>query len=423
MPLPVAAGLFGLLAASGLLAGAVIGLRTSPSKRTLAAIMAFGSGTLLSALAFDLCQEAYHKGGAFVVVGGFLAGGFMFVTAETVINSKGGFLRRQGTRDVFLREKKEERAADILARLSEVPLARSLPPAEVQAIVPFVEERRFADGESVFRKGDPGDALYLIIEGAARVTDEHGEVAVLPKGAAFGEMALLSGEPRSATVSAAEPLRTYRIGRDDFTHLLTRSRALAEGVAKLLEERLQARAQQAGVDTAETWRKVAQANLDRHLSTLEEKELIEQHAGKGAHIAIFLGALVDGVPESIVIGATMVGASTPSLSFLAAVFLSNFPEAMSSASGMTKAGFSGARILRMWGGLMIVSAVAAFAGNALLSGASPRLIAFAESLAAGGILALLTNTMMPEAFEMGGRMVAFSTIVGFLAAFLLAMLS
>lgn len=421
MPLPVSAGLFGLLAASSLLLGAIVGLRTSPSKRTLAAIMAFGSGTLLSALAFDLCQEAYHKGGALVVVAGFLAGGFIFVTAEAVINSKGGFLRRSGTRDVYLREKKEERAADILTRLSEVPLIRSLPPAEVQAIVPFVEERRFADGETIFEKGAAGDALYLVIDGTARVTDEHGEVAMLPKGSAFGEMALLSGEPRSATVTAVGPLRTYRIARDDFSHLLTRSRALAEGVAKLLEERLQARAQQAGVDTAETWRKVAQSNLDRHLSALEEKELIEEHAGAGAPLAIFLGALVDGVPESVVIGATMVGAATPSISFLAAVFLSNFPEAMSSASGMTKAGFSGGRILRMWLGLMLVSGLAALAGNALLSSAPPALLGFAESLAAGGILALLANTMMPEAFEMGGRMVAFSTIVGFLSAFLLAM--
>ena len=422
MPLPLSAGLFGLLAASGLLAGALVGLRTSPSRKTLAAIMAFGSGTLLSALAFDLCEEAYHKGGGWIVVTGFLAGGFIFVSAEAFINSKGGFLRREGTRDVYLKEKKEERAADILSRLSEVPLIRALPPAEVQAIVPFVEERHFKDGETVFRQGEPGDALYLVISGQARVTDETGEKAVLPKGSAFGEMALLSGEARNATVSAAGALDVYRIGREDFEGLLSRSRALAEGVARLLEERLDARAREGAAGTAETWRKVAQANLDRHLTALEEKELIEEHAGSGAPLAIFLGALVDGVPESVVIGATMVGAATPSVSFMAAVFLSNFPEAMSSASGMTKAGFSGARILRMWVGLMLISGLAALVGNALLSAASPAVLGFAESLAAGGILALLANTMMPEAFEMGGRMVAFSTIVGFLSAFLLAMM-
>jgi zinc transporter ZupT len=106
-----------------------------------------------------------------------------------------------------------------------------------------------------------------------------------------------------------------------------------------------------------------------------------------------------------------------------AVFLSNFPEAMSSATGMTRVGFSRARIIGMWCGLALLSGLAALLGNALLSHAAPATLALAEAVAGGGILALLSNTMMPEAFELGGRRVAFATIAGFLVAFLLAMYS
>jgi len=428
LPLYLSAAFYGIVTAFGLLAGAVVGLVARPRQRIVAAVMAFGSGTLLSALAFDLCQEAYHHiheshGSLFTLIVGFLSGGLIFVLAEGFIDSKGGFLRREGTRNSFLKEKKAERAADILDKLAEVEIMRSLPPAEVQAIVPHVQEVTFSDGEVVFSKGTEGDALYMVIDGEARVMDNSRLLATLGHGAAFGEMALLTGEPRNATVQAGGTLRCYRIGRDDFNHLMGKSRALADGVHRLLAERIEARKHLAEpAQTADTWRKVAAAHLDRGLSAAEEKDLVEKHTGSSAPVAIFLGALVDGVPESVVIGATLMATQAPSLSFMAAVFMSNFPEAMSSASGMTKAGFTRRRIMGMWCGLVVLAGVSAALGNLFLSGASPTTLAFAESLAAGGILALLANTMMPEAFEMGGRMAAISTIVGFLAAFLLSVM-
>jgi CRP-like cAMP-binding protein len=416
------AGFFGILAASGLMAGAITGLVTKPSQKVVAAVMAFGSGTLLAAMAFDLCEQAYQKGGPMLLVIGFLAGGFLFVAAEAAVDERGGFLRREGTRSRFLQEKKAARDRELLARLAEVELFRALPPAEAQAIVPYIEERRFSAGENVFLKGDAADALYLIIEGRAQVLDEGQELACLEKGSAFGEIALLTGEPRNATVHALSDLRVYRIGRDDFVHLLTHSPLLASSVQQLLEQRLEARVKDGRGASADTWKKVATAHLSRQLSAREEKSLIEEHAGSGAPLAIYVGALVDGVPESIVIGATLVGSSTPSLSFMLAIFLSNFPEAMSSATGMTKAGFSATRIMVMWGSLVVIAGLSAALGNAFLSTAPPSVLAFAESFAAGGILALLANTMMPEAFELGGRVTAFCTIVGFLTSFLVAML-
>ena len=416
------AGLWGVLAASGLLAGAIAGLVTKPSQRVVAAIMAFGSGTLLAAMAFDLCEEAFRKGGPVLLVLGFLGGAFLFVAAEAAVDERGGFLRREGTRARFLQEKKAERDRELLQKLSAVELFRALPPDEAQAIVPYVEERAFSPGETIFDKGADADALYLILEGEARVLDGDHELARLGNGAAFGEMALLTGEARNATVLAATELRAYRIGRTDFEHLMTRSPRLANAVHGLLEQRIEARHKDGRQGSADAWRKVASAHLSRHITSKEEASLIEEHAGHGAPLAIYVGALVDGVPESIVIGATLVGSSTPSFSFLLAVFLSNFPEAMSSATGMTRAGFSPKRVLMMWSSLVVIAGISAALGNAFLSNASPSVLAFAESFAAGGILALLANTMMPEAFEMGGRATAFCTIIGFLVAFLAAML-
>jgi CRP-like cAMP-binding protein len=422
LPIVLQAGLLGVVAASGLLAGAATGLITKPSQRAVAATMAFGSGTLLAAMAFELCEQAFQKGGPFLLVLGFLAGGFLFVAAETAVDARGGFLRREGTRARFLQQKKAERDREILERLSRLELFRALPPAEAQAVVPYVEERRFSDGEVIFRKGDEGDALYLITQGEARVLDDGEELARLRSGAMFGEMALLTGEARNATLLGAGELHAYRIARNDFNHLLAHSPKLTDAVQRLVAERLQARAGKPDAQSPDTWRKVAEANLSRQLSALEERNLLKEHAGAGAPLAIYIGALVDGVPESIVIGATLVESSTPSLSFLIAVFLSNFPEAMSSATGMTRAGFSGARIMGMWTSLVLIAGLSAALGNAFLSSASPSVLAFAESFAAGGILALLANTMMPEAFELGGRGTAFGTIIGFLCAFLVAVM-
>src|SRR5262245_1078271 len=266
MTTPLLAAGYGVLAASGLMLGAVVGLWTRPAHRIVAAVMAFGSGTLLSAVAFDLCEEAFHKGGAVIVVCGFIVGGTLFVTAEAAIDSKGGFLRREGTREVFLKEKKAERAADILNRLSEVPLIQALPPEEVQAIVGYVEERDYQDGQVVFSKGETGDALYLLVAGEVKVTDDGHLIATLSKGSAFGEMALLTGEPRNATVTAVGPTRVYRIARDDFNHLMTHSRELAEGVHHLLEERIESREKHGDPQAAKTWQRVASAHLNRGLS-------------------------------------------------------------------------------------------------------------------------------------------------------------
>lgn len=126
-----------------------------------------------------------------------------------------------------------------------------------------------------------------------------------------------------------------------------------------------------------------------------------------------MGTLIDNIPESAVLGLT-AGSSEMGSSFLMAVFISNIPEALSSSTGMRQAGTSISRILTLWVGAVLLSGLMALLGSLLSSVASNLVIAIAQSIAGGAILAMLASTMMPEAYELGGGSVTFSTITGFL---------
>lgn len=104
------------------------------------------------------------------------------------------------------------------------------------------------------------------------------------------------------------------------------------------------------------------------------------------------------------------------------MFLSNVPEGLSSAAGMRKSGRSAAYVFGVWGGIALASGLAALVGNVALAGASPDLIAAVTAVAAGAILAMLVDTMIPEAFEATHDYAGLITVAGFLAAFVLSKL-
>lgn len=143
-------------------------------------------------------------------------------------------------------------------------------------------------------------------------------------------------------------------------------------------------------------------------------------ASAGGGLAIAVGALLDGIPESVVIGVGLLGGSGVSLVTVAAVFLSNVPEGLSSAAGMRMAGRSPAYVFGVWGGIALASGVAALVGNVALAGAGPDVIAATTALAAGAILAMICDTMIPEAFENTHEYAGLITVAGFLVAFLLS---
>jgi ZIP family zinc transporter len=141
----------------------------------------------------------------------------------------------------------------------------------------------------------------------------------------------------------------------------------------------------------------------------------EKQSGSGAAIAI--GALLDGVPESVVLGIGLLSGGGVSLSVLAAVFISNVPEGLSSAAGMKKNGRSARYVFGVWIGISLASAVAALLGYVLLGGAPPEVEAVITAVAAGAILTMIADTMIPESFENTHAWTGLITTVGFLVAF------
>ena len=146
----------------------------------------------------------------------------------------------------------------------------------------------------------------------------------------------------------------------------------------------------------------------------------EQDAGSGAAIAV--GALLDGIPESIVIGVSLLAGKGVSTVAVAAVFLSNLPEGLSSAAGMKRAGRSRLYIFGVWGAIALASGIAALLGYVGFADATPHLVAAITAVAAGAILAMLADTMIPEASEGTQELTGLLTVLGFLAAFVLRQL-
>jgi zinc transporter, ZIP family len=143
---------------------------------------------------------------------------------------------------------------------------------------------------------------------------------------------------------------------------------------------------------------------------------------EGSPLAIVLGTVLDGVPESLVLGLTIVVEGSVSAAFLVAVALSNVPEAFAASTGLVQSGWTRARVLELWLSVSVVSGLAALAGFAFFDSASDGAIAFVLAFAGGAILTMLADTMMPEAFEHGGKLVGVVTTFGFALAFAISSL-
>jgi ZIP family zinc transporter len=144
--------------------------------------------------------------------------------------------------------------------------------------------------------------------------------------------------------------------------------------------------------------------------------------GTGSALAIVLGIVLDGIPESAVIGLGLLSGEGVSVAVIAAVFLSNLPEAIAATTGLSKGGWASRKIMSLWLLVTAVSGLASLAGYVLFDSAGASAYAFVLAFAAGAILTMLADTMSPEAFEHGGKLVGLVTTLGFGLAFALAML-
>lgn len=140
-------------------------------------------------------------------------------------------------------------------------------------------------------------------------------------------------------------------------------------------------------------------------------------------LGIFAGTVMDAIPESIMLGASLIAGNGISVVLVVSIFVSNIPEGLSSTVGLQKNGYSRRKIFVMWSAVLLVSALAAMGGYLFLEQLSGEMKAAIGAFAGGGIIAMLCSTMMPEAFEEGGPAVGFIASMGLLTAILLDTLS
>lgn len=149
------------------------------------------------------------------------------------------------------------------------------------------------------------------------------------------------------------------------------------------------------------------------------KSALGAHQSVGSPLAIVLGAVLDGIPESVVLGASLAEGGAVSVAFVVAVLCSNLPEAISGTSGLVTAGWRPLRVVQLWALVVAISTLSAGLGWLVFDAVTGLDAAFLLAFAAGAVLVMLADTMMPEAFELGGRAAGLATTLGFALAFAL----
>jgi len=424
--------LFGGLSALSLPLGAALGIWISPGLRLTAAIMAFGAGALLCALALELVVPALAhfpddpaEGFKWLALGSMI-GCILFIGLDHLLSGMGGYMRKVSTIAFRLKRLKRQHYRKILDKLSVLDLMVALPPDEIRRVVSDIEKRLFEKGELICHEDDPCDALFLIESGRVRLQGpdfESGSESgtFLGHGEAFGEMALVTDLPSNMRAEAVEDTVVWEIHKDDFNEVVAVSPGLQETLEQLAREREEF-APEKVIDSEKSsaWLEIASQNLESELGEPTEAEIMQaasdQKTGSSSiALAIWLGIALDGIPESLIIGSTMEGTAV-SLALIGGLFIANLPESMSSAVVMKKQGSPSWLIMGMWVSLMVMTAVGAAFGNVFIADAPRHLQALLEGAAAGAMLAMIAQTMLPEAYDHGGWLTGLMTVVGFLTA-------
>jgi len=310
-----------------------------------------------------------------------------------------------------------------LERIRRFPLMHGLPPEEQDLIAEHLVFKHYPRGDTFFHRRDPCQRMFFIESGEVHLidpTEPRRKPSVLQEAEAFGSLSMLTGSRHSYTAIAAADTTVWELRRQDFELLLQQAPEFAQRVRAYLQRGEASdyleRRHHFDAEKAARWTRQALRSMESGKSIPLAADLVlEVQENHGAPLAIWLGITLDGIPESLVIGASMTQAHV-SVSLIAGLFLANYPEALSSSVGMRQQGMSYKRILFMWTSLMILTGIGAALGSLFFVDASPTSFALIEGLAAGAMLTMIAETMLPEAYFKGGSVVGMSTLCGFLAA-------
>jgi len=309
------------------------------------------------------------------------------------------------------------------AHIRRSPLLEGLSDEAAEAVASRLLCKEYQRGEIFYAKGDQADRMYVIASGEVSLIQPEEPAhkrTILHQYDAFGGMAFLTGARHTSTAVATRKSTAWVLRKRDLLELLKtvpevehrfREYLKHQDVAVYLESKQ-------GFDSAGAmrWVRTAVRNLDTgRLIPAAEEMVTRLQTIKGAPLAIWLGIFLDGIPESLVIGASLTYHEV-SLALIAGLFLSNYPEALFSSIGMQQQGFSAARIITMWTSLMILTGLGAAMGSLFFVGAGELSLSLIEGLAAGAMLTMIAQTMLPDAYFKGGSVIGLATLMGFLAA-------
>jgi len=443
------AAILGAIAAGSMILGAIVGITTPMSNSTVGAMCGFGAGALISALAIELVSptvealahadladrstEIHHF---ITLLMAMVGGGVIFIVLDQLLSSHGGYLRKGAYVIAQHAKNKSKRQSELMQSIGNSSFFSSLSPELMNELLKLLHPKFIVQGEALFNTGDASHELYIVRSGSLTLTHTDGSSRTAERGDLIGEVSFLAHQPHSTSaVSEHGPAELLVLHKAQYESFANLHPEFAATVRELATERIlenQRHLDQAAV-AKQKWANLAIDALrtggGEVPSATELNTMKEEHSSAG--MAIWLGNLLDVIPESFVIGTVMlslvsakVAAGVPltffdvmPLTLVGALFLSNFPEALSASVNMKQQGFSTTKIILLWTTLTVICAVGAAFGAYVGESIPHAAMIVVEGIAAGAMLTMIGSAMLPEAAHLSSpNMAGFSTLVGFVAA-------
>jgi CRP-like cAMP-binding protein len=443
------AAILGAIAAGSMILGAIVGITTPMSNTKVGAMCGFGAGALISALAIELVSptvealvhadltdrntEIHH----FVtLLISMIGGGVIFVVLDQLLSSHGGYLRKGAYIIAQHAKNKSQRQSELMQSIGNSSFFSSMSPDLMNELLKMLHPKFIVQGESLFNLGDESNELYIVRSGSLTLTHNDGSTRTAERGDLLGEVSFLARQAHSTTaVSEHGPAELLVLHKAQYETFSRAHPEFSATVRELAAEQIQenrrhldqaAVAKQQWADLAIDALRIGGAEVP---SASELNTMKEKHSNAG--MAIWLGNLLDVIPESFVIGtvmlslaATKTAAGVPltffdvmPLTLVGALFLSNFPEALSASVNMKQQGFSTTKIILLWATLTVICALGAALGAYVGESIPHSAMIVVEGIAAGAMLTMIGSAMLPEAAHLSSpNLAGFSTLVGFVAA-------
>ncbi len=443
------AAILGAIAAGSMVLGAIVGITTPMSNATVGAMCGFGAGALISALSIELVsptvealahadiahrvEETHHFVTLLIAL---IGGGLIFITLDQLLSAHGGYLRKGAYVIAQHARNKSKRQADLMQSIGNSSFFSSMSPDMMHDLVKLLQPKFLVEDEHLFSVGDASSELYIVRAGSITLTHADGSSHTVERGDLLGEVSFLAHQAHSTTAVAEHgPAELLVLHKSQYEVFSRSHPEFAASVRELAAQRIlenKRHVDQAAV-AKQAWANLAidaiRTGGSEVPTAAELNTMKEEHNNAG--MAIWLGNLLDVIPESFVIGTVMLSivatktATGMTLSFwdvmpltlVGALFLSNFPEALSASVNMKSQGFSTGKIIFLWSVLTVICAVGAAFGAYVGESIPHSAMIVVEGIAAGAMLTMIGSAMLPEAAHLASpNMAGFSTLVGFVAA-------